>query len=283
MGTLYLVRHGQASFGAQNYDMLSPLGHQQSRRLGDYFNQKGIHFEAALTGTLNRQQQTFAGICEGMGVSFETRSATSPSMPVPSEGSAVREEATSMGAAPHQQGPWNRLSRATGAAAPSGGSAVREASSVGAHIFWPGLNEYDGAALIAAVHPHPLAKPDTAELYKQYFRLLKDSLAQWMTGATRPRGMPSYPEFVAGITSALEHVRTHHEGHVLLVSSGGPIATAVGQLLGTRAEATIELNMGIRNSSVTEFSFNPKRYRLVTFNTLPHLDAQGYEHWATFA
>ena len=318
MGTLYLVRHGQASFGAQNYDMLSPLGHQQSRRLGEYFNQKGIHFEAALTGTLNRQQQTFAGICEGLGVSFETRSATSPSMPVPSEGSAVREEATSVGAAPHQQGPWNRLSRATGAAtpsgggsvreqatsvdaaphqqgpwnrlsratgaaAPSGGSAVREATSVGAHTFWPGLNEYDGAALIAAIHPHPLAKPDTAELYKQYFRLLKDGLAQWMTGATSPRGMPSYPEFVAGITSALEHVRTHHEGHVLLVSSGGPIATAVGQLLGTRAEATIELNMGIRNSSVTEFSFNPKRYRLVTFNTLPHLDAQGYEHWATFA
>ncbi|MCX7235162.1 MAG: histidine phosphatase family protein, partial [Burkholderiales bacterium] len=26
MGTLYLVRHGQASFGAQDYDQLSELG-----------------------------------------------------------------------------------------------------------------------------------------------------------------------------------------------------------------------------------------------------------------
>ncbi|NDC60964.1 MAG: histidine phosphatase family protein, partial [Betaproteobacteria bacterium] len=25
MGTLYLVRHGQASFGADDYDQLSPL------------------------------------------------------------------------------------------------------------------------------------------------------------------------------------------------------------------------------------------------------------------
>ena len=37
MGTLYLVRHGQASFGADDYDNLSPLGHQQSQRLGVYF------------------------------------------------------------------------------------------------------------------------------------------------------------------------------------------------------------------------------------------------------
>ena len=49
----------------------------------------------------------------------------------PPVGSAVRE-ATSVGETAHQPGPWNRLRRATGAAAPSGGSAVREATSVGA-------------------------------------------------------------------------------------------------------------------------------------------------------
>ena len=29
MGILYLVRHGQASFGEADYDRLSPLGHRQ--------------------------------------------------------------------------------------------------------------------------------------------------------------------------------------------------------------------------------------------------------------
>ncbi|MBG6077312.1 histidine phosphatase family protein [Polaromonas sp. CG_9.11] len=247
MGTLYLVRHGQASFGADDYDVLSPLGHQQSLRLGEYFKDKGVRFDAALTGTLNRQVQTFAGICEGMGLAFETSHASS----------AGTDSAA--GVAPGMK------------AAPL------------AHLFWPGLNEFDSAAVIAAIHPFPLDKPDTPELYKHHFRLLKDGLAQWMAGVVSPRGMPSYHEFVAGITGALDHVRSHHQGHVLLVSSGGPIATAVGQVLGTSPETTIELNLGIRNCSVTEFSFTPKRHRLVTFNTLPHLDAPEHADWVTFA
>ena len=31
MAQFYLVRHGQASFGTDNYDRLSELGHQQAR------------------------------------------------------------------------------------------------------------------------------------------------------------------------------------------------------------------------------------------------------------
>ena len=42
MGTLYLVRHGQASFGADNYDQLSPLGHEQGVRLGRYWARIGF-------------------------------------------------------------------------------------------------------------------------------------------------------------------------------------------------------------------------------------------------
>jgi broad specificity phosphatase PhoE len=70
---------------------------------------------------------------------------------------------------------------------------------------------------------------------------------------------------------------------VLLVSSGGPISTAVGHILGTSPETTIELNLRIRNSAVTEFHFTPKRLMLVTYNTLPHLDAPEYANWVTFA
>ncbi len=48
----------------------------------------------------------------------------------------ARLKAWNSAEAPSQQGPRNRLSRAAGAAAPSGGSAVREATSVGALIVW---------------------------------------------------------------------------------------------------------------------------------------------------
>jgi broad specificity phosphatase PhoE len=85
------------------------------------------------------------------------------------------------------------------------------------------------------------------------------------------------------VTSALDHVRKNCAGNVLLVSSGGPISTAVGHILGCSPEATIELNLRIRNSSVTEFAFTPKRHVLMTYNTLAHLDAAEYKEWVTYA
>ena len=223
MGTLYLVRHGQASFGAADYDQLSELGQRQCLRLGEYFRSRGRRFDAVLTGTLKRQLQSYAAIAQGL-----------------------------QGDAPE---------------------ALR----------WPGLNEYDSHALIAAAHPGELDKPDAPQDFRHHFRLLRNGLARWMAGETAPEGMPSYAEFVAGVTGALDHVRSAHDGDVLIVSSGGPISTAVGQLLGARAEGTIDLNLRIRNSSVTEFTFTPARHMLVTYNTLPHLDDAQYAGWVTFA
>ena len=222
MGTLYLVRHGQASFGAVDYDNLSPMGFAQSRRLGEYWAGKGLAFDAVLTGTLKRHAQTFAGIQAGLGSKYEP-------------------------------------------------------------LVWPGLNEYDSEAVIAAIHPNKLEKPDTPELYRHHFRLLRDGLTQWMNGVVSPHGMSSYRDFQQGVTSALAHIRTQCEGNVLMVSSGGPISTAVGHILGTTPETTIELNMRIRNSAVTELVFNPKRHTLITFNTLPHLDAPEHASWITHA
>jgi broad specificity phosphatase PhoE len=133
------------------------------------------------------------------------------------------------------------------------------------------------------VHPGKLEKPATPEMYRHHFRLLRDGLAQWMAGSTQPRGMPTYENFVAGVAGALDHVRANHYGqHVLIVTSGGPIATAVGHVLGTRPEVTIDLNLRIRNTAITEFAFTPKRHLLVGFNAIPHLDAPAYREWVTF-
>ena len=219
---LYLVRHGQASFGADNYDQLSDLGQRQCLQLGRYFASKGRRFEAVISGTLQRQIQSQQAIAAGLGQATEA-------------------------------------------------------------LRLPGLNEYDSHAVISAVHPQPLAKPSTPELYRHHFRLLRQGLAAWMAGQTQPVGMPSYADFVAGVAAAMDHVRSQCEGDVLMVSSGGPIATAVGGVLGVAPEVTVELNMRIRNSAVTEFHFNPKRHALVSYNTLPHLDADEFAHWVTFA
>ena len=67
MGQLYLVRHGQASLGAADYDQLSAMGAKQSRRLGEYWKDHGLAFDAVLVGTLKRHAQTLEGIQDGLG------------------------------------------------------------------------------------------------------------------------------------------------------------------------------------------------------------------------
>jgi broad specificity phosphatase PhoE len=73
MGTLYLVRHGQASFGAADYDQLSDLGRRQCERLGAWFRSHGRRFDAVLTGTLKRHKQSLAAIETGLGVTHQAQ------------------------------------------------------------------------------------------------------------------------------------------------------------------------------------------------------------------
>lgn len=72
MSQLFLVRHGQASFGASNYDQLSALGYQQAHWLGEHFASLGIRFDRVITGQLARQQQTASAILHATGQSIVT-------------------------------------------------------------------------------------------------------------------------------------------------------------------------------------------------------------------
>jgi len=62
MTTIYLVRHGQASFGAESYDKLSPNGEQQAIVLGHYFNDILKEAPLVVAGSMQRHQQT-AHLC----------------------------------------------------------------------------------------------------------------------------------------------------------------------------------------------------------------------------
>ena len=58
MGSIYLIRHGQASFGADNYDVQSPLGVRQAEILGEHLAGLGVRFDRCISGDLKRQQDT---------------------------------------------------------------------------------------------------------------------------------------------------------------------------------------------------------------------------------
>jgi broad specificity phosphatase PhoE len=64
MGRLFLVRHAQASFLAQDYDKLSPLGESQARLLGEYWSRRRFVFDRVGCGPANRHAQTARIVAE---------------------------------------------------------------------------------------------------------------------------------------------------------------------------------------------------------------------------
>jgi broad specificity phosphatase PhoE len=67
MGQILLVRHGQASFGAADYDVLSENGWSQARRLGEWLDAQGVVPSALVRGDMKRHRDTAVGIAEGAG------------------------------------------------------------------------------------------------------------------------------------------------------------------------------------------------------------------------
>jgi broad specificity phosphatase PhoE len=68
MSTLYLVRHGQASFGTDNYDQLSTVGREQVALLGQFFAEAGETIDRIYSGSLQRQRETAYIVAEAIGL-----------------------------------------------------------------------------------------------------------------------------------------------------------------------------------------------------------------------
>ncbi|MFO7786416.1 MAG: histidine phosphatase family protein [Halospina sp.] len=66
MATLHLIRHGQASFGASDYDRLSDRGWEQGRVLGRWVG-RHTRPERLFGGELRRHRETIEAMAEGFG------------------------------------------------------------------------------------------------------------------------------------------------------------------------------------------------------------------------
>ncbi|HVO52077.1 MAG TPA: histidine phosphatase family protein [Thermoanaerobaculia bacterium] len=66
--TLFLVRHGQASFGAADYDVLSETGRRQARVAGEALRGRTGPVRSVVTGAMRRQRDTASTFLEAMGL-----------------------------------------------------------------------------------------------------------------------------------------------------------------------------------------------------------------------
>ena len=215
MALIFLVRHGQASFGQQHYDRLSDLGRQQSRWLGTYLCERGLGFSRVMAGELSRQQDTAHEVMAGLGVDLP----------------------------------------------------------IAVHA---GLNEYDGEALYRAHTDGADPIGHQCQDARGYWRVFRSAYEAWTCGGL-PRAAESWSEFGARIDAALSAAieGLSRDEAVLVVSSGGVIGRIVASLLGAPNQAAIELNLQCRNASFCEIVASSRGMRLLSFNSIPHLDQVG--------
>jgi len=204
MAQLRVIRHGQASFGAENYDVLSDLGHAQSKALGGWLRDTGWHPDRVVIGTMQRHGETLAS----MGLS---------------------------GAETHA-----------------------------------GFDEYDFADLLNARYQGEgpdLVKGDR----KTHFRTLRETVLMWqrdeLDGVAETWG-----DFTARVDAARAFA-CQGKGRVLVVSSGGVVGQLTARALQAPAAMMMELNLQVKNASISDFLFSGSRFFLQTFNAAPHLDA----------
>jgi broad specificity phosphatase PhoE len=162
-------------------------------------------------------------------------------------------------------------------------AGIAEALTLPATEAVPGLNEYQADVLLGAhLAARGLPPLEHAEDRRGHFRVLRDALYAWVDGTLRADAHLSFPEFEAGVRQALEAARRGAE-RVLVVSSGGPISSAIGAVLGVAPRTVVDLNLQTRNTGLSELRAGAQRAHCVSFNAVPHLERHGRREAITYS
>lgn len=231
MSVLTLVRHGQASYMAEDYDRLSALGEEQARKLGEFWVKHRIQFDLCFHGPAKRHKQT-----------LEIASQH------------VRQAGLSW---PESQ-------------------AVPELDEFDAfrmmQLLTPKLVESDPEVRrLSAVFEANRHTPEAGRMLQKLFEAVSRS---WCSGVHDTPELESWSQFRARIQAGIDRIRkiSAQSRNVVAISSGGPIAATVAQVLGLPPATAIEFVWLSRNGSFSEFLFSGERFSMHSFNSIPHFD-----------
>lgn len=233
MGSLLLVRHGQASFLSEDYDRLSPLGEEQARRLGQAWVRRGVRLDGAFVGPRLRQRRTAELVLEVLGEA---------GLPAPTlrELPALDEMQAQLLL---QKGVPELLLGEPRLRALAEG--MQEAVTTGR------LPQAEFQRLFEAVMAEWVAG-----------RLVAPGLESWAEFRGR---------VVAALDAMMASVAGSSGARVAGFTSGGPVAISMQRAGEMSDAATLALTGTVRNASVTEFLFRGSRFSLSLYNEVSHL------------
>lgn len=233
MSVLYLIRHGQASFGTDDYDRLSDLGKEQSRVTGRFLASQRVEPDRIIHGEMLRQRETAAGILAGL--------RQGPDHEHGREHGATRE---------HTHEHSNGHERGTAVDA--------------------GWNEYNAWELTGALtETDPRAKHDS----KIFQTELERGCARWASGDYDEGYSETYTQFTSRVDHALdEAINAIGSGQsTVVVSSAGAIAWTAARLLGGGFDQWMAFNRVTINTGITKIITGRGGTSLISFNDHGHL------------
>lgn len=235
MGNIYLVRHGQASFGSANYDQLSTLGYEQARLLGQWFANTRQGFHRVLTGGMQRHRQS-ADACMAelpKPLLQETDWQTDTGFAEFDHHEVLRRHCPEFGDAEA----FKRL--LAGHAQP--GLAFRQLFEQ-AMLRW-----MDGAS-----------PADYAESWPQFRQRCVDALQRLAAQADAAQAQAGGPSQTS-----------------IVFTSGGVIAALAQHLLGMPDRQAMALNWSLANGAVTRLRHSEGKISLSSLNNYAHLEWLG--------
>ena len=233
MGSLLLIRHAQASLGAADYDVLSPLGIEQSRRLGEHIGRRGLTFDRLACGPLRRHRDTATHMIEGASA-LGLRLPEPTPIPELDEFPALEILETCVDELAAEDEAIASLRAAFSAVDPGDPLAFRRTFEP---LFQALMRRWIDGALDHRVEPY-------ASFQARVVRGTQRLLAGSKRGAR-----------IAAVTSA------------------GPVGAALRVALNLAPWDAMRATFVVANTSLTEFKHRPGELSVVGFNALPHLDA----------
>lgn len=144
---------------------------------------------------------------------------------------------------------------------------------------WDGIFRYANTTLSAAdaeVNRLKQAFDDAVEIAdkRRHIQHYMEAVTKaWAREAFYEEGIETWAEFRGRVQASI-HAHTSNAlggSRILIVTSGGVAAAAVGGVLGLVPEKTLGLIWTLRNAALVEFLFSGTRMSLSAFNSAPHL------------
>lgn len=242
--TIHLIRHGQAAFGAADYDELSALGRQQSCLLGAALAPLWRDDDRVIVGGMRRHRQTAEECLTAL------RSARGSHGGLTGSSVAESSDARRFDESPHTDPRWNEFDH-------------REI--VARHRPEYVDHERLVADLGAAVDPR-----------RAFQSLFAAAMTRWSSGDHDHDYSETWPAFRQRCREALQAAAEAAAGssNVWVFTSGGPIAAVVQGLIDAPDAQALRLSWSLVNASVTQLHVARSGVRLSTFNGHAHLQAR---------